>query len=124
MAHKVLIVDDDLLIRQVLRYSLRRAGYEVLEAANGPDALASVSGDRPDVLLLDLMMPDVNGFAICSALRANPATRGLPIIMLTARADDQARDLGMSAGANAYLTKPVHPDELVACVRRVLAGDA
>ncbi len=120
MAPKILIVDDDLELRELLRYILQRNGYEVLEAESGPEMLAAVPRQRPDLVLLDVMMPGVNGFAVCSALRANPVTQHLPIIMVTARADDQARRLGLSAGANDFITKPVRPADLVARIRSLL----
>ncbi len=120
MAQKILIVDDDAPMRELLSYILRHYGFEVCEADNGADTLACIPRAHPDLVLLDLMMPHVNGFAVCSALRANPATRHLPIIVLTARADPEARALSEMAGADEYLTKPVLPVELIGAVRRIL----
>lgn len=122
MTYKILVVDDDPDTRLVLRFVLQRGGFEPLEAESGPDMLACVARQRPDLVLLDLMMPGVNGFAACSALRANPPTRDLPIIIVTARADEEARALSLSAGANDYITKPVHAQELVARIKRALGA--
>ncbi len=123
MANRILVVDDDPQVRMVLRYVLRQGGFEVLEAGDGPDALAHVATGRPDLVLLDLMMPQVNGFAICAALRANPATRHVPVIVLTARTDEDSRLLSLSAGADDYLVKPVPPTELVDRIRETLRAN-
>ncbi len=121
MAQKILIVDDDPQIRMMLRYLLRHNGFEVLEAGDGPDALVHIAQSCPDLVILDLMMPEVNGFAICNAVRANSVTRHVPIIIMTARADEDAHQLGMSAGADDFLVKPVPPIELIARIRAALA---
>ncbi len=122
MAHKILIVDDDPQARLLLTYILKRKGFEVMEAESGPAALVRVGSDSPDLVLLDVMMPGMDGFEVCTKLRSDPTVNRLPIVMLTAKTDVEAHERGMRAGANDYLTKPVHPDELVARIQAALAG--
>lgn len=116
----VLVVDDDPEITRLLRGYLQQAGYEVLLAHNGESALRTIRAARPDVLVLDLMLPDRDGWDITRALRADSATARLPIIMLTARVDDVDKILGLELGADDYVTKPFNPRELVARVRALL----
>ena len=123
MAHKILIVDDDPQARLVLAYILKRKGFDVFEAESGATALAAVGRDLPDLVLLDVMMPDMDGFELCAALRAGRPGSELPIVMLTAKTDADAHTRGMHAGANDYLTKPVRADELVARIQAALAGE-
>lgn len=119
-AHSVLIVDDEPTARTMLRLILVRAGFEVLEAQNGSEALEVVEGRLPDVMLLDIMMPGIDGFEVCQILRGQARTADLPIIMLSARADAESVNRGLRLGATKYLTKPVMPDELTRHVREVL----
>ncbi len=119
-AHSVLIVDDEPTARTMLRLILVRAGFEVLEAQNGSEALEVVEGRLPDVMLLDIMMPGIDGFEVCQILRGQDRTADLPIIMLSARADAESVNRGLRLGATKYLTKPVMPDELTRHVREVL----
>ena len=123
MAYKILIVDDDPQARLVLAYILKRKGFDVCEAESGATALAAVGRDLPDLVLLDVMMPDMDGFEICAALRAGRPGHELPIVMLTAKTDADAHTRGMRAGASDYLTKPVRADELVARIQAALAGE-
>lgn len=119
-AHSVLIVDDEPTARTMLRLILVRAGFEVLEAQNGSEALEVVEGRLPDVMLLDIMMPGIDGFEVCQILRGQDRTADLPIIMLSARADAESVNRGLRLGATKYLTKPVMPDDLTRHVREVL----
>jgi DNA-binding response OmpR family regulator len=123
VAHTILIVDDDPQARLLLTYILKRKGFEVLEAESGPAALLRVGRDAPDLVLLDVMMPGMDGFEVCRMLRADAAHRTLPVVMLTAKTDVDASERGLRAGASDYLMKPVRPDELVARILAALAGE-
>jgi two-component system alkaline phosphatase synthesis response regulator PhoP len=122
----ILIVDDEPGIVTVVRDYLDRAGFRVLTAGDGLTALRLARADRPSLLVLDLMLPGLDGLDVTRALRRDPATQGLPIIMLTARVEETDRLVGLELGADDYLTKPFSPRELVARVRAVLrrAGGA
>ncbi len=119
-ARTILVVDDERGIVEVVHDYLDRAGFRVLTAGDGPTALRLARAERPSLLVLDLMLPGLDGLAVTRALRADPATRKLPIIMLTARVAETDRLLGLELGADDYLTKPFSPRELVARVRAVL----
>ena len=116
----VLVVDDEPTARTMLRLILIRAGFEVLEAQDGLEALAEVQRQVPDAMILDIMMPGIDGFEVCRILRDEERTVALPIIMLSARADADSVNRGLQLGATKYLTKPVMPDELTRHVREVL----
>ena len=118
----VLIVDDDADLANVMRLMLGRAGFEAHAVYSGASALDWLAARTPDAVLLDLMLPDINGFAILRRLRTSEAASPLPVIVLTARADHQTRVESQAAGASAFLTKPVKSDELVAHVRQALAA--
>lgn len=109
----VLIVDDEDTIRDVLRLNLVRAGYLVDEAENGEEALLKVQERKPDIMILDLMMPGMSGFDVCEHLRAEEDTADLPIIILSARRDTMAKQEGKRVGANKYLSKPLAPELLI-----------
>ena len=115
---KVLLVDDEHDVLELLTYNLRRAGLEVSLATNGLDAIDLARTQLPDVIVLDLMLPEVHGFDVCDVLRKDVTTAGIPIIMLTAWASDSARTLGLEMGAADYVTKPFSPRELVLRVQK------
>jgi phosphate regulon transcriptional regulator PhoB len=117
---KILIVDDEKDIVDLIVFNLEREGFSVTTARNGRQALDRVRKEKPDLLLLDLMMPEVSGEEVCRRLRSEGATAALPIIMLTAKADPVDRILGLETGADDYITKPFHVREIVARVRAVL----
>jgi two-component system alkaline phosphatase synthesis response regulator PhoP len=119
-AARVLVAEDERDVAELLRYTLAREGFEVILAANGADALREARDSRPDVVLLDLMLPQVNGWELCRRLKQDPATRALPVIMLTARAEEGDKVLGFELGADDYVTKPFSTRELVARVRAVV----
>ena len=123
----ILVVEDEPDIRELVRYNLEQAGFGVVEAGDGEAALALVRRERPALVILDLMLPKGDGLEICRVLRARPETANLPILMLTAKAAEVDRVLGLEFGADDYVTKPFSPRELVARVRAVLrrteAGD-
>jgi DNA-binding response OmpR family regulator len=120
MASRILIVEDDPDIAELVARYLDKAGFMTERAATGRDALLSIPARPPDLVVLDLMLPHVDGLEVCRAVRANEATAGLPIIMLTARAEEAERIVGLELGADDYLAKPFSPNELVARVRALL----
>ncbi|MDA5279417.1 response regulator transcription factor [Streptomyces sp. Isolate_45] len=117
----VLVVDDDPTVSEVVTGYLERAGFTVLRAADGPAALEAADRHRPDLIVLDLMLPGMDGLEVCRRLRAREhGTRPVPVVMLTARGDEDDRILGLEVGADDYVTKPFSPRELVLRVRSVL----
>jgi phosphate regulon transcriptional regulator PhoB len=120
MPSRVLIVEDEPDIRELVVHHLKREGYQVSAAASGEDALRQVRAAPPDLVLLDLMMPAMDGLEVCRRLRQDPATASLPIVMLTAKGDEVDRVLGLEIGADDYVVKPFSPKELLARVRAVL----
>jgi DNA-binding response OmpR family regulator len=120
MAQKILVVDDDRQIARLVSSYLQQAGYDVDTAYDGETALAQVHRYRPDLLILDLMLPDRDGWDVTRAIRADQSVAGLPVIMLTARVEDTDRIVGLELGADDYITKPFNPREVVARVRAVL----
>jgi len=119
----VLIVDDEPMARTLLRLMLVRAGFEVAEAENGFDALEKVEGNVPDLILLDVMMPGMDGFTVCEKLRARQETAELPVIMLSAKTDVDSINRGLLVGATKYLTKPISPEELTRHVKDALSNN-
>jgi phosphate regulon transcriptional regulator PhoB len=117
---KVLVADDEKDIVELVAYNLEREGFSVIKALDGKKALEAVRREKPDLVVLDLMMPEVSGTEVCRLIRAVPETAGLPILMLTAKADPVDRILGLEIGADDYLTKPFHVRELVARIRAIL----
>lgn len=120
MGQRVLVVDDDKEIVRILRAYLEKAGYTVLTAYDGETALHVIRSDRPDLVVLDLMLPDRDGWDITRLVRADEALAATPIIMLTARVESDDRILGLNIGADDYVPKPFNPHEVVARVRAVL----
>jgi two-component system phosphate regulon response regulator PhoB len=116
----ILIVDDERDLASVIDFNLRQAGFETQCAFTGADALAQLRRRVPDLVLLDLMLPDVGGTEICRQLKADPRTRHVPVVMLTARSDEVDRVVGFELGADDYVTKPFSARELVLRVRAVL----
>jgi two-component system phosphate regulon response regulator PhoB len=116
----VLIVDDEAAIVTMLRYNLEKEGFAVSEAADGEEALTRIAERKPDVILLDWMLPLVSGIEVCRQIRRAPELRSLPIIMLTARGEESDRVRGLNCGADDYVTKPFSPAELVARIRTVM----
>jgi two-component system alkaline phosphatase synthesis response regulator PhoP len=117
---KILVVDDDHSLVRVVRAYLEKAGFRVLTAYDGETAIHALRRDRPDLVVLDLMLPDRDGWDITRLVRTDPALADTPIIMLTARADDTDKIVGLELGADDYITKPFNPREVVARVRSVL----
>ncbi|MBI3176806.1 MAG: response regulator [Chloroflexi bacterium] len=121
MAEKILIVDDDLDTLKLVGLILQRQGYEIIAASTGSQGLAKAASDRPDLILLDVMMPDMEGFEVTRRLRASPDLGHIPIIMFTAKTMVDDKVTGFEAGADDYMTKPTHPAELVSRVKALLA---
>jgi two-component system alkaline phosphatase synthesis response regulator PhoP len=117
---RILVAEDERDVAELIRYTLDREGFEVVVATNGADALRQARDSRPDLVLLDLMLPQVNGWELCRRLKQDPATRALPVIMLTARSEEGDKVLGFELGADDYVTKPFSTRELVARVRAVV----
>ncbi len=117
---RVLIVDDEAPIREMIMVALEMAGYETLEAANAKDAHSVIVDEQPDLILLDWMMPGTSGIELAKRLRSDPTTKDLPIVMLTAKADEDNKIQGLENGVDDYITKPFSPRELVARLKAVL----
>jgi two-component system phosphate regulon response regulator PhoB len=120
MTAHILIVEDEAALVELLRYNLEKEGYRVSVAADGEEGLSTVEDSKPDLVILDWMLPLVSGLEVCRQIRRKPATRTLPIIMLTARSEEADRVRGLEIGADDYITKPFSPSELMARVRAVL----
>lgn len=121
MADKILIVDDDLDTLRLVGLMLQRQGYQISAATNGQQGLEKAFEEDPDLILLDVMMPDIDGYEVTRRLRQNPATAETPILMFTAKSQLDDKVIGFEAGVNDYLTKPTHPSELQARVKTLLA---
>jgi len=117
---KILVVDDEPEAVELLQFNITQAGYEVLIAADGAEALKKAHSALPSLILLDLMLPEVDGLEVCKMLRRDPATASIPIIMVTAKATEIDKILGLELGADDYITKPFSPRELVLRVKKLL----
>jgi two-component system alkaline phosphatase synthesis response regulator PhoP/two-component system response regulator VicR len=116
---KILAVDDEINIVRLVQVNLERAGFTVVTANDGKEALQMVQDENPDLVVLDVMMPYMDGFEVLQTLRRNPATRDIPVIMLTAKAQDADVFKGWQSGVDCYLTKPFNPMELLSFVKRI-----
>jgi len=119
---RVLVADDDADIRELVAVAVRRAGMEAVTVADGDEALAAVAADRPDAVVLDVSMPGLGGLEACAALRADPATADLPIMLLSAAVHEVAVEAGRGAGADLYVGKPFKVRELAERLRELVAG--
>lgn len=119
-ARRILIVDDESAIREMIAMALQLAGYDTLEASDAKTAHSIIVDEQPDMMLLDWMMPGTSGIELARRLRGDPATKDLPIIMLTAKADEDNKVQGLEAGIDDYITKPFSPKELIARLKAVL----
>jgi Response regulators consisting of a CheY-like receiver domain and a winged-helix DNA-binding domain len=117
---KILIVDDEKDIVELVSYNLEKEGFKTVKAYDGEAALGMVRSAKPDLMILDLMLPKMNGLDVCRAIRRNPETANLPIIMLTAKGDEIDKIIGLEIGADDYVTKPFSVKELIARVRTIL----
>lgn len=127
MPKKIVIAEDEAHIRLLIEQSIEELedeDVEILTAADGEAALALIRSERPDLLLLDVMMPKMSGFEVCERLRQDPETAGIHVVFLTAKGQEYDRARGDAVGADAYVTKPFNPDDLLLMARDVLALDA
>ncbi|MCA9972560.1 MAG: response regulator [Anaerolineales bacterium] len=120
-AHSILVVDDDAEIRQLLCALLQFKGFRTRQARDGQDALEKIAADKPDLVLLDIMMPRLDGISACKQLRQAPETAALPVIMFSGKGNLEAVREGLAAGANHYLAKPIGLEELEQCIIALLA---
>lgn len=109
---RVMIVDDDAFVREIIKTKLTSKGLEVIEAANGHEALKKVEAEKPSLIILDIMMPGMDGFDVCERLRANPLTVNVPVLFLTSRGDRTDRERAMRFGASDLFVKPFSPQKL------------
>jgi DNA-binding response OmpR family regulator len=121
MAESVLIVDDDPVVRRMLQLSFESEGFDVATAGDGLEGLEAMRADKPDAIILDIMMPKLDGMKVLDEMNGDDSLRGLPVILLSAKATSLDVDLGLKAGAADYVTKPCDPIDLVDRVRSVLA---
>lgn len=119
---RILAVDDSATILEMIKAILESGGYEVITASDGNEALVTAREQSPDLILLDVMLPGLDGYRVCRLLKFDQKYKHIPIIMLTAKSEEQAMVTGLRTGANQYLTKPVEPERLLAAVAQELAG--
>jgi two-component system alkaline phosphatase synthesis response regulator PhoP len=120
MDKKILVIEDDPATLRLVDYSLRHKGYQVLTASNGLEGIRKARKEKPDVVILDVMLPGMDGFEICHRLRSEPETAQVLILMFSAKAQEVDRNMGLKVGADDYLTKPVDPGEMVSRVESLL----
>lgn len=123
MANRILIADDEQNIVISLEYLMRREGFEVSIAQDGDEAIAKIHAEQPDLVLLDVMMPKMNGFEVCQEIKSDPKLKGVRILMLTAKGRETEIAKGLALGADGYMTKPFSTKELVERIRALLADD-
>jgi len=119
---KILLIDDDPTVIKLAGSLLQNQGYEVAAASEAPNGLEMAMKDRPDLIVLDVMMPIINGYNICRLMKNEETCRDIPIILLTSRAEDEDRKIGAEVGANAYLAKPINSEEFLRQVETLLSG--
>ncbi|MCU0433591.1 MAG: response regulator [Bacteroidia bacterium] len=122
MKHKILVVDDDPYILMSLEFLMKKSGYEVHVARNGTEALDIIAGQLPDLILLDIMMPDVDGYAICERIKKNPAWKHIKVVFLSAKTREADIQKGYDLGASLYVSKPFSTKELVKSVKELLGA--
>ncbi len=119
---KILVVDDEVNIIQILEFSIGSEGYEVVTASNGEEAIDKARREQPDLIILDVMMPRIDGYEACRILKSNPITKNIPVVLLTAKGRDIDKRLGFEVGAADYIVKPFSPNKLVDRVHQLLVG--
>jgi len=117
---KIVIIEDESDILEVIAYNLKREGFEVFESQDGEDGLLKIEKHAPDLVILDLMLPTIDGIELCRKIKSDPVTRSVPIIMVTAKGEESDIVLGLGVGADDYVTKPFSPKELIARVKAVI----
>jgi two-component system alkaline phosphatase synthesis response regulator PhoP len=117
---KILVVDDEIYIVHILDFSLGMEGYEVVTALDGEQALEKLKSEKPDLIVLDIMMPKLDGYEVCKAVKADPATKQIPVILLSAKGRNVDQKMGFEVGADDYITKPFSPRKLVERINQLL----
>ena len=117
---RILVVDDEIYIVHILDFSLGMEGYEVVTALDGEAALEKIRSDRPDLIVLDIMMPKLDGYEVCKAIKGNPETAHIPVILLSAKGRNVDQKMGFDVGADDYITKPFSPRKLVERINQLL----
>jgi len=118
---KILVVDDEVNITQILEFSIGSEGYDVISASNGEEAIDKARREQPDLVILDVMMPRIDGYEACRILKANPLTKSIPVMLLTAKGRDIDKRLGFEVGATDYIVKPFSPSKLIDRINELLA---
>ncbi|KPQ38425.1 MULTISPECIES: response regulator transcription factor [Cyanophyceae] len=119
---KVLVIEDSVTQREMIANLLRGSGLTVIEATDGVEALDKIQGNPPDLVVLDIVMPRMNGYEVCRRLKADPKTQNVPVVMCSSKGEEFDRYWGMKQGADAYVAKPFQPTELVGTVKQMLRG--
>lgn len=119
MSLKVAVIDDSQVMRDMVSYTLKQAGYSVMEAEDGQKALSLLDANKPDVVITDLNMPNMDGLTLIRELRAKEGYQGMPILMLTTEYDDAKKDAGREAGATGWIVKPFDPEKLISIIQKV-----
>ena len=119
MAKTIMVVDDSISIRQVVGIALRQAGYEVIEACDGKDALAKLTGQKVNLIISDVNMPNMDGISFVRELKTRPAYKFTPVLMLTTESQEEKKEQGKAAGARAWMVKPFKPEALLAAVQKL-----
>ena len=118
---KILVVDDEVNITQILELSIGAEGFEVITASNGEEAIDKARKEQPDLIILDIMMPRIDGYEACRILKANPLTKNIPVVLLTAKGRDIDKRLGYEVGATDYIVKPFSPNKLIERINELLS---
>ena len=118
---KILVVDDEINITQILQFSIGAEGYDVITAQNGEEAIDKARREQPDLIILDIMMPRIDGYEACRILKANPLTKNIPVVLLTAKGRDIDKRLGQEVGAIDYIVKPFSPNKLIDRIHKLLS---
>ncbi len=118
---KILVVDDEINITQILEFSIGAEGYEVITAANGEEAIDKARREQPNLIILDVMMPRIDGYEACRILKSNPLTKNIPVVLLTAKGREIDKRLGYEVGATDYIIKPFSPNKLIERIHELLS---
>lgn len=118
---KILVVDDEVNITQILEFSIGAEGFDVITAQNGEEAIEKARREQPDLIILDIMMPKIDGYEACRILKANPLTKHIPVVLLTAKGREVDKRLGYEVGATDYIVKPFSPNKLIEKIHRLLS---
>jgi two-component system alkaline phosphatase synthesis response regulator PhoP len=119
---KILVIEDDPATLRFIEYTLKQGGYQVLSVSNGLEGLKKARDECPDLIILDIMLPGLDGFEVCHKLRQQPETAIVPVLIISAKARQEDKDIGLKMGADDYLAKPADPAEILAKVEALLAG--